>query len=139
MRFCGSTCLVRATEGSAGYDLVSDESAVVPAGGEGVLVGTGLCIALEPQTVGIIKSRSSLASKHNVEVGAGVIDSDYRGEVKVLLRNFGKEAFRVTAGMRIAQMVVLPVLTPEPTMLSRESFGLLTSARGDGGFGSTGL
>lgn len=139
MQFCGSTILARATRGSAGYDLVSDESVMIPPDGKGVLVSTGLRIGLEPSSVGIIKSRSGLASQHHIEVGAGVIDSDYRGEVKVLLRNFGDEPFRVTAGMRIAQMVILPILTPEPIMVSTETFNALATDRGLGGFGSTGL
>jgi dUTP pyrophosphatase len=138
LKFTGSTSLQRATPGSAGYDLVSDETAELAAG-HSRLFSTGLKIALPNGTVGFIKSRSSLASKFNVEVGAGVIDSDYRGEVKVLLRNLGHEPFHVTSGMRIAQLVILPIVTPDFIMVRNEHFELDITDRGSGGFGSTGM
>jgi dUTP pyrophosphatase len=68
-----------------------------------------------------------------------VIDSDYRGEVKVLLRNLGHEPFHVTSGMRIAQLVILPIVTPDVIMVRNEHFELDITDRGSGGFGSTGM
>jgi len=124
----------RCSPGAAGIDLCAAEPATLPPGGRGALVRTGFACALPPGTVGIIKSRSSLAAKHDVEVGAGVIDEDYRGEVRVLLRNFGAEPFEVRRGDRVAQMVVLK-LHAGPVQLCES---LDDTARGQGGFGSTG-
>lgn len=134
---------VKASEGAAGYDLFASEAAVVPASAvrDGhveighALVGTGIAISLPAGHVGRIGSRSGLSVKHNVEVGAGWIDPDYRGEVKIEMKNFSGQDFLVEAGMRIAQLFILPFASPA----LEEADSLPSSARGAGGFGSTGL
>jgi len=134
---------VKASAGAAGYDLFASEAAVVPASAvrDGrievgrALVGTGIAVSLPPGHVGRVGSRSGLSVKHNIEVGAGWIDPDYRGEVKIEMKNFSGQDFIVEAGMRIAQLFILPFASPE----LEEADGLPPSARGAGGFGSTGL
>ncbi len=134
---------MKASEGAAGYDLFASEAAVVPASAmrDGrveighALVGTGIAISLPAGHVGRIGSRSGLSVKHNIEVGAGWIDPDYRGEVKIEMKNFSGQDFLVEEGMRIAQLFILPFASPK----LEEADGLPTSARGTGGFGSTGL
>jgi len=139
----GAKAPTKMTAGSAGFDLYSSESAEVsptrcePDGKAEVgraLVSTGLVIELPPGTVGRIASRSGLSVKANIETGAGWIDSDYRGTVKVELKNFGSKAFKVNQGDRIAQLVVLPVVDVEVRVVA----DLGGTSRGDGGFGSTG-
>lgn len=134
---------VKASAGAAGYDLFASEAAVVPAsavrGGRveigHALVGTGIAVSLPPGHVGRIGSRSGLSVRHNIEVGAGWIDPDYRGEVKIEMKNFSGQDFVVEEGMRIAQLFILPFASLE----LEEADGLPPSARGVGGFGSTGL
>ena len=134
---------MKASEGAAGYDLFASEAAVVPASAvrDGrveighALVGTGIAVSLPAGHVGRIGSRSGLSVKHNIEVGAGWIDPDYRGEVKIEMKNFSGQDFLVEEGMRIAQLFILPFASPK----LEEADGLPTSARGTGGFGSTGL
>lgn len=130
----------RATQLSAGYDLFAAEGVEVPPGGSAALVRTGLALALPADSVGFVKSRSSLAARHDVEAGAGVIDADYRGEVSVLLRNFGTFPFAVRAGERIAQLVVLPLHALHGGAAREVAFPaeLGATRRGQGGFGSTG-
>lgn len=98
------------------------------------LVSTDVAIAVPAGTYGRIAPRSGLASKHFIDVGAGVIDEDYRGEVKVLLFNFGEEEFKVEKGDRVAQLVLERIVTPEVQVVEV----LAESGRGAGGFGSTG-
>lgn len=134
---------VKASAGAAGYDLFASEAAVVPASAvrDGrveighALVGTGIAVSLPPGHVGRIGSRSGLSVRHNIEVGAGWIDPDYRGEVKIEMKNFSGQDFIVEEGMRIAQLFILPFASLE----LEEADGLPPSARGAGGFGSTGL
>jgi dUTP pyrophosphatase len=134
---------VKASKGAAGYDLFAGEAAVVPASAvrDGrveighALVGTGIAVSLPPGHVGRIGSRSGLSVKHNIEVGAGWIDPDYRGEVKIEMKNFSGQDFIVEEGMRIAQLFILPFASLE----LEEADGLPPSARGASGFGSTGL
>jgi dUTP pyrophosphatase len=134
---------VKASKGAAGYDLFASEAAVVPASAvrDGrveighALVGTGIAISLPPGHVGRIGSRSGLSTRQNIEVGAGWIDPDYRGEVKIEMKNFSGQDFIVEEGMRIAQLFILPFASLE----LEEADGLPSSARGVGGFGSTGL
>ena len=134
---------VKASEGAVGYDLFASEATVIPASTvrDGrveighALVATGIAISLPPGHVGRIGSRSGLSTRHNVEVGAGWIDPDYRGEVKIELKNFSSRDFVVEEGMRIAQLIVLPFSSPELELTDE----LPRSARGRGGFGSTGL
>ena len=133
----------KASADAAGYDLFASEAAVVPASAvrDGrveighALVGTGIAISLPAGHVGRIGSRSGLSVKHNIEVGAGWIDPDYRGEVKIEMKNFSGQDFIVEAGMRVAQLFILPFASPS----LEETDGLPSSARGAGGFGSTGL
>ena len=94
---------VRGTEGAAGYDLATAQAAVVPVHGK-CLVKTGLAMALLSGCYGRIAPRSGLALKKFIDVGAGIVDADYRGEVGVILFNFGKEDFVVNMGDRIAQL-----------------------------------
>jgi dUTP pyrophosphatase len=134
---------VKASAGAAGYDLFASEAAVVPASAvhDGrveighALVGTGIAVSLPPGHVGRIGSRSGLSVWHNIEVGAGWIDPDYRGEVKIEMKNFSGQDFIVEEGMRIAQLFILPFASLE----LEEADGLPPSTRGAGGFGSTGL
>jgi dUTP diphosphatase len=125
--------------GAAGLDLV----AAVPAGSKIViepgarhLVPTGLTLQLPPSFEAQVRPRSGLALEHGVTVlnAPGTIDSDYRGEVKVLLVNFGSEPFEVSRGLRIAQLIVAPVIRASLKIV-RELEG---TSRGVGGFGSTG-
>lgn len=97
---------------AAGYDLYSAKETVIPAKGK-ALVDTGLAIAVPEGTYGRVAPRSGLASKHFIDTGAGVIDADYRGEVKVLLFNFSDVDFTVKVGDRIAQLVLERIYTPD--------------------------
>ncbi|EER29366.1 deoxyuridine 5'-triphosphate nucleotidohydrolase, putative [Coccidioides posadasii C735 delta SOWgp] len=118
---------------AAGYDLYAAKHTVIPAKGKG-LVDTGLAIAVPDGTYGRIAPRSGLAAKNFIDTGAGVIDADYRGEVKVLLFNFSDVDFTVNEGDRIAQLVLERIYTPEIQVVEQ----LEESVRGAGGFGSTG-
>ncbi|MBQ4544734.1 MAG: dUTP diphosphatase [Oscillospiraceae bacterium] len=129
---------MRATEGSAGYDLRADiKEAHVLKKGEIFAVPTGIAIALPDKNyVAVVCARSGLAIKHGISLanGVGIIDSDYRGEIKVGLINLGNEDFVIEPNERIAQMLIMPVETPELT----PSEEIEKTERGDGGFGSTG-
>ncbi|KAL4907525.1 hypothetical protein BDW74DRAFT_176283 [Aspergillus multicolor] len=118
---------------AAGYDLYAAKEIVIPAKGKG-LVDTGLAVAVPEGTYGRVAPRSGLASKHFIDVGAGVIDADYRGEVKVLLFNFSDVDFTIKEGDRVAQLVLERIFTPEVAVVEE----LAESVRGAGGFGSTG-
>lgn len=126
-----------ATEGAAGLDLAAAvEAPVRLAPGARALVPTGLAMALPRGYEAQLRPRSGLALKHGVTVlnAPGTIDCDYRGELKALLINHGAEPFTVERGMRIAQLVVAPVTTIRPDLVS----DLDETERGDGGYGSTG-
>ena len=126
------------TEDAAGADLRAAVGApLVLAPGERALVPTGFAMALPPGTEAQIRPRSGLALKHGVTClnTPGTIDADYRGEVKVLLINHGAEAFTVRRGERIAQMVVAQLAPVSFEVVSE----LDSTARGAGGFGSTGV
>lgn len=123
----------RASEGAAGYDLFAAHPAELPARGR-ALVKTDVAVAVPPGYYGRIASRSSLAWKRGVEVGAGVVDSDYRGAVGVVLHNHSDEAVALAAGDRVAQLILERVACP-PVRACAE---LDDTARGEGGFGSTG-
>ncbi len=120
--------------GDAGVDLRAAEAVVIAPGRRG-LVGTGIHVAIPEGFAGFIKDRSGLAAKSGIHTLAGVVDSNYRGEVKVVLLNTGDSEFRVEINDRIAQMVVLPVA--EVTLELREE--LEESDRGEHGWGSTGV
>jgi len=118
---------------SAGADLRASE-AVDLGPGERAAVATGIRLAIPAGHVGLVWPRSGLALRHGIDTLAGVIDSDYRGEVRVVLVNHGREAFRIEAGDRIAQLLVQRV---ERAAFARAE-ELPSSERGVGGFGSTG-
>lgn len=126
------------TAGAAGADLraaLPDRAALTLAPGARAMVPTGLSMAIPAGYEGQVRSRSGLAAKHGVTVAnaPGTIDSDYRGEVKVILINLGDEAVEIAHGDRIAQLVVAPVTH------AAFAFGALDeTTRGAGGFGSTG-
>lgn len=121
------------TEGAAGYDLFSDDDdfKLLPRGV--IAVPTGLTLEMPPSVVGIVKPRSGLAVKNGIDVLAGVIDSDYRGEVKVVLINLGDWAVKIKRGQAIAQILFMPVLHG----VTLGDSNLSETARGGNGFGST--
>lgn len=122
---------------AAGFDLsAAVETDIVLAPGAVALVPTGLAMAIPRGFEGQVRPRSGLAAKNGVTVlnTPGTIDADYRGEVKVILINHGSAAFTVTRGMRIAQMIIAPVLQAALV----EVGSLDETERGSGGFGSTG-
>jgi dUTP pyrophosphatase len=128
------------SEHAAGLDLhaaVPANTPLVIAPGDRATVPTGIAIALSPGTEGQVRPRSGLAARHGVTVlnAPGTIDADYRGEIQVLLVNHGSNSFAVERGMRIAQLVVAPVVHAMVSMITR----LDETPRGLGGFGSTGL
>jgi dUTP pyrophosphatase len=123
------------TPGSAGLDLRADE-AVTLAPGERRLVPTGLALEIPPGCEGQVRPRSGLALRHGVGMAnaPGTIDSDYRGEVGVILVNWGSAPASIARGDRIAQLVIAPVVHADVLLVD----GLAGSGRGSGGFGSTG-
>lgn len=127
-----------ATIGAAGADLRANvpEGDVTLAPGARALIPTGLCMAVPSGFEVQIRARSGLALKHGVGLvnAPGTIDCDYRGPVGVLLINWGRESFTVTHGLRIAQMVLAPVVQATFDLVE----ALDQTTRGDGGFGSTG-
>jgi len=126
------------TSGAAGMDLLADVSEPVElAPGARVLVPTGIAMELPPGFEAQVRPRSGLALRHGVTLlnSPGTIDSDYRGEVQVLMINLGDQPYTVRRGERIAQMIVAPVVRAE----LREADTLNDSHRGPGGFGHTGV
>jgi len=126
----------RAHEGDAGLDLYACESAHIGPG-ERWSVGTGVAVEIPDGHAGLVLPRSGLAKRSGIALvnGPGLIDSGYRGEIRVLLLNTDPaDLFRVAPGDRIAQLVITPIVLAEP--VEREA--LAESARGEGGFGSSG-
>ena len=126
-----------ATDGAAGYDLAAAISApMVVSRGEIVVIPTGVAIALEPGYVALVFGRSGLGFKHGIVPAnaVGVIDSDYRGEISVALTCQLEVSYTVQPGERVAQLLVLPVTTPQLELCQE----LDQTVRGVGGFGSTG-
>ena len=126
-----------ASEGAAGADLAAAlQTPLTLKPGERALVPTGLAVELPDGFEMQIRPRSGLAARHGVTVlnSPGTVDSDYRGEVKVLLINLGAEAVTISGGERIAQAVIAPVTQAEFRLVD----ALSGSVRGEGGFGSTG-
>jgi len=124
-----------ATAGAAGMDVISAEDVTLPPGGRHA-VATGLAVAIPPGYEIQVRPRSGLALKHGVTVPntPGTIDSDYRGELKVILINHGSEPFAILRGDRVAQLVLAPVIRAGWMEVAE----LDETARGAGGFGSTG-
>lgn len=120
----------------SGLDLISIDELEIPSG-ESRLVHTGISIELPQGTEGQIRPRSGLALNHQITVlnTPGTVDEGYRGEIGVILINHGKNTFKVTKGMKIAQMVIAPVIRVEV----EEVDTLSNTSRGVGGFGSTGI
>jgi dUTP pyrophosphatase len=127
----------RAYDGDAGLDLAACEGHVLGPG-ERTVVGTGLAIEIPEGYAGFVQPRSGLAARHGITIvnSPGLVDSGYRGEVMVVLLNTDRtETFRVEPGMRIAQLVILPV--PQTDLVEVEA--LAESARGERGHGSSGV
>jgi dUTP pyrophosphatase len=125
----------RAYGGDAGLDLAASERVELAPGARAV-VGTGIAVAIPDGHAGFIQPRSGLAARHGISVvnSPGLVDAGYRGELKVVLLNTDREeTFLVEPGMRIAQLVVLPVALPEPVEVDE----LPASERGEKGFGSS--
>jgi len=143
-RLTGTAILpTRATAGAACFDLYADEQQWLDDMRTRRTVGTGIAIELPPSHVGLICSRSGLAAKEGIFVvnAPGVIDEDYRGELKVSLGRLpftpqwpSETIFLIDSGMRIAQLMILPL----PQLTVEEVTDLTTTERGGGGFGSTG-
>lgn len=126
----------RAHEGDAGLDLYACEAAHIGPG-ERWGVGTGVAVEIPDAHAGLVLPRSGLAREHGISLvnSPGLIDSGYRGEIRVLLlNNDPAETFRVAAGDRIAQLLIAPIALAQPV----EAAALADSARGGGGFGSSG-
>jgi dUTP pyrophosphatase len=126
----------RAHPGDAGLDLAAAEPVSIPPGGRAA-VATGIAVAIPAGHAGLVVPRSGLARRHGVTLAnaPGLIDAGYRGELQVILINHGESAYRVEAGDRVAQLVVVPV----PLCAALEVGELPPSdGRGEGGFGSTG-
>ncbi|ESO85092.1 hypothetical protein LOTGIDRAFT_196086 [Lottia gigantea] len=123
----------RGSKLAAGYDLYSAYEVIVPAKDKAV-VKTDIQIALPDGCYGRVAPRSGLAVKNFIDVGAGVIDQDYRGNVGVVLFNFSDKDFKVEKGNRIAQLLCERIYIPE----LQEEISLDKTERGDGGYGSTG-
>ena len=125
----------RTRTGDAGYDLRAVEGATIPPG-EHRVVPTGIALALPDGIAGLVTPRSGLAAQHGITLvnTPGLIDPNYRGEVKVILRNEGDEPFAVEPGDRIAQLLLVPFWAPDVEVVSE----LAGSDRGAAGFGSSG-
>ncbi|HST26358.1 MAG TPA: dUTP diphosphatase [Gaiellaceae bacterium] len=126
----------RAYPGDAGLDLVACERVVI-APGDRAVVGTGIAVAIPEEYAGLVVPRSGLAARHGITIvnAPGLVDSGYRGEVRVVLANTDAEAaFTVEPGMRIAQLVLVPVTLLDPVAVDE----LPETQRGVAGFGSSG-
>ena len=135
LRSENATLPTRGSVLSAGYDIYASEEAVIPAQGQG-LVGTDISVAVPIGTYGRVAPRSGLAVKHGISTGAGVIDADYRGEVKVVLFNHAQKDFTIQKGDRIAQLVLEKIVMADIKQITAEELDI--TVRGEGGFGSTG-
>ena len=125
----------RATNGSAGYDLSACEHSIITAH-SWEMVNTGIAIQIPKDCYARIAPRSGLALKNGLDVGAGVIDSDYRDSIRVILFNHSDDDFHVNIGNRIAQLVFERIYTPDLNIVPYND--LCNTERGLGGFGSTG-
>lgn len=124
------------TEGAAGLDLVARLQSPVRIGvGQRAPIPTGVRVAIPAGHEGTIRPRSGLVFKHGIMTAFGTIDSDYRGELVILLINFGDDSYVVNPGDRVAQLVISPVVRANVVSVAE----LPETARGEGGFGSTGV
>jgi len=124
---------IRGSAGAAGYDICSTQDTIILAGRRGV-INTGISVKLPPGCYGRIAPRSGLAVKSGIQIGAGVIDPDYTGEIKVVVFNHDQMPYVVKRGYRIAQLVLEACMTPDV----EEVDDISGTDRGEGGFGSTG-
>ena len=129
----GAHMPTRAHAADAGLDLYARADVTIPARGSAV-VDTGVHVAIPVGAVGMLKSKSGLNVKKNI-LGEGVIDAGYTGPIVVKLYNLGDEDVTIGAGMKLIQLVILPILTPELELAD----SLEDTERGSGGFGSTGV
>jgi dUTP pyrophosphatase len=126
----------RAHDGDAGLDLYASEAATIEPGAR-ASVGTGVAVEIPPGHAGLVLPRSGLAARHGIALvnAPGLIDAGYRGEIRVLLLNTDRaEQFDIGPGDRIAQLLITPLAEVEPAAIEQ----LAETARGDGGFGSSG-
>jgi len=123
----------RGTNGAAGLDLTACKKTTIATNTTG-LVETGLHVEIPEGYVGIIKIRSGFAKKYNVTENAGVVDSDYRGPLKVAIANFSSDPLKIVKGDRIAQLLIIPCWTGKVVEITE----LSETDRGENGFGSTG-
>ncbi|QHN71006.1 Trimeric dUTPase domain protein [Mollivirus kamchatka] len=128
----------RADQGAAGYDLQSSSRETLTlTRGERLLIPTGLKMAIPKGHYGRIAPRSGLALKNGLDVGAGVVDSSYRGKVGVILFNHSDQDFEIKHGDRIAQLILERISTPVLQQVQKDELG--ETERGEGGYGSTGV
>lgn len=130
-----ATLPTKGSKFAAGYDIYAAEDAIIPGHGQGV-VATDISVIVPFGTYGRIAPRSGLALKHGISTGAGVVDADYRGEVRIILFNHKDVDFEIKKGDRIAQMVLEKIVNAEIRSISEAD--LLKTERGEGGFGSSG-
>ncbi|KAK2962256.1 putative Deoxyuridine 5'-triphosphate nucleotidohydrolase [Blattamonas nauphoetae] len=131
-------CPKRGTPYAAGLDLSSiEERTIAPRSQE--MISTGLSVMIPHGYYGRVAPRSGLSVKHGIETMAGVVDSDYRGTLFVILRNHSDDPFVVHKGDRIAQLICEQCLVVEPTLISSDEFDKVPTERGEKGFGSTGV
>ncbi|HEX3227492.1 MAG TPA: dUTP diphosphatase [Pyrinomonadaceae bacterium] len=128
-----ATLPTRGSTAAAGLDLYSIEVLKLQSM-ERKLVRTGLAVAIPEGFYGRIAPRSGLATKNGIDVLAGVIDADYRGEIQCLLHNTGEETVELAAQAKICQLIIEKIITPTPVLVD----DLTSTTRGSGGFGSTG-
>ncbi|KAK9448464.1 DUTP-pyrophosphatase-LIKE 1 [Limtongia smithiae] len=131
-----SAAAIIPTRGSAlaaGYDIYTTEGGIVPAHDRNMFA-TDIAVAIPEGFYGRIAGRSGLATKHGIQPGAGVVDADYRGPLKILLFNHSSVDFEVRPGERVAQMIIEQIITPEIEAVDE----LPETVRGESGFGSTG-
>ncbi len=123
-----------ANPGDAGLDIYADETVVLQPN-EKKTIKTGIAFALPPNHVGLVWDKSGLASKFHLHTFAGVIDESYRGELQIVIGNFGSASYTIEKGKKIAQLLVQPISYTSVEEVSE----LAETQRGSGGFGSTGL
>ena len=128
----------RGTKGSVGHDLYATKEVTLKPHESFTMIPTGIAIKMPPNTLGLIAPRSGLAAKHGVQVGAGIIDPDYEGELQVLLRTVSDDAVTIPMQKAIAQLIFIPVQVPEDVCpLDEKGSQLWERHRGTKGFGST--
>lgn len=134
LRSKDATVPTKGSATAAGYDIYASQPCVIPAMGQG-LVSTDISFTVPVGTYGRIAPRSGLAVKHGIQTGAGVVDRDYTGEVKIVLFNHSKKDFEVSKGDRVAQLILEKIIDDAEIVVVDS---LEESERGEGGFGSTG-